>query len=552
VLVVFRGCLANGLVEWDDDIYLQRIPELHGWSWSNAAWILTDTRWFYWHPLAYAFHAAEISLWGEDLRLHHFTSVALHALNACGVFALACAFLGPRRGGPAPARPAALVGAAFAAALLWALHPLRVESVAWIAEKKDLLCAFFSLAATAAWLLRSTAPAGTPTRGWTVATWAAFVLALAAKPLAVALPAAWLVLDVLVLGRAARPGGLRAAAWEKVPFLVAGFAAVWAGTSGVKEESRASDPLSLGWEQRVLTPLWGYAAPLVKTVVPLGLSPMDPQFNAEEIRLLSPRWLGSLALLAAGTWFAVRSLRRGAPGFAAAWFCYLALAAPVSGIRQLAGLATADRFSYMTTIPLFVIFGADVLGLCLGRVATARIGAARGTALAGCIVVVLAVIAGRAAAAQVRVWRNPETLWTRVLEEWPGRIPGAHDHLGAWYASRASQSADPEERTRLWESAARQFRAALRLAPENPSASNNLGRATERLGDANEAERLYRGAAARAPGFAIPRMNLARLCAAGGRRAEAKRWYAEALATGGWVQPGLRAEVERLLAERKR
>jgi hypothetical protein len=549
VLLVFRGCLANGLVQWDDDIYLSRIPELHGWSWSNVAWMLTDTRWFYWHPLAYACHAAEISLWGGDLRLHHFTSVALHALNACWVLVLGCAFLGPRRGGAGAGGPAGPLAAALFAALAWALHPLRVESVAWIAEKKDLLCAFFSFAATAAWLLRATAPEGAPTRRWTVAAWAAFVLALAAKPLAVALPAAWIVLDVLVLGRAARPGGLRAAALEKVPFLALGLAAVVVGASGPKEESRASIPLSLGWEQRVLTPLWGTAAPLVKTLAPAGLSPMDPQFRAEEIRLLSPRWLLSLALLAAATWGAIAAWRRGSRAWAAAWFSYLALVAPVSGLRQLAGLATADRFSYLSTVPFHVGLAAGLL--LLGRRFHARAGTAR-TACVAALLLVHPFVLARQTAVQVRVWKDPGTLWGRVIAEWPDRIPGAYDHLGAWFASRAARSADREDRRALWEKAEEQFRAALLLAPANPSAANNLGRARERLGDPEEAERLYREAAARAPDFAIPRMNLARLLAAAGRRDEAIRWRDEALATGGWMQPELVEEVDRLLGPRER
>jgi tetratricopeptide (TPR) repeat protein len=194
----------------------------------------------------------------------------------------------------------------------------------------------------------------------------------------------------------------------------------------------------------------------------------------------------------------------------------------------------------------FYLAGAAVLGAVGGRPG-ARAGAAA-AALALGAAGWLAVATG----AQVGVWKDPGTLWTRVIETWPGRIPGAYDHLGAWYASRASRAETPEERTRLWNEAARQFRAALKLAPKNPSAANNLGRALERLGESKEAERLYREAAAQAPGFAIPRMNLARLLATSGRRAEGRRFYDQALATGGWVQPELKAEVEALLGLRKR
>jgi hypothetical protein len=544
VLLAFRGALADGLVDWDDDVYLERIPQLHDWTrtnWtSNLLWILTDRARFYWHPLAYGFHAAENGLFGGDLRLHHLAGLVLHALNAVWVLVLACAFLGPRRGEAPPARPAGVLGAALLAALLWALHPLRVESAAWLAEQKDLLCGFFSLAATAAWLLRATAPAGAPGGRWTLAVFACFVLALAAKPVAVALPAAWFVLDLAVLGRAGRPGGLRAAAMEKVPFLVLGFAAVVAGATGEKEEGRVSSSLVLGFEHRVVTPLWGFAAPLVKTAVPVGLSPFDPQFPAGEIRLLSPRWLGSLALLVAASVFALRRWRRGEPWWAAAWLAYLALAAPVSGIRQLATLATADRFSYLPTVPLFVLAGAGILAA--GRAAAARFGPAGVAAAAGVPLLAawgLALLAGR----QVEVWRDPDTLWARVLREWPDRKPEPQDHLGAWHAKEAARTGDMD----LWRKARGEFLESIRYFGANPAAWNNLGRVEEVLGDGAKAERCLRESARLADRFPLPRWNLARVLARKGERKEAERWYREALAAGGEVDPRLVAEVEGLL-----
>lgn len=501
VLLAYRGSLGNGLVYWDDDIYLERIPQLHGWTASNLLWMWTDRSWFYWHPVAYMDHACDLSTFGTDWRMHHLMSLFLHLFNAVWVLVLACAFLGPREGEEPRYRPAAVVGAAFLAALAWALHPLRVESVAWLAEKKDLLCAFASFAATAAWLLR-----------WRTWTWVAFLLALASKPTAVALPAAWFVLDVGLRGT-----GLRRAAAAAAPFLLAGLAAAVLGATGVKEEGRVSAPLGLGFDQRILTPLWGYASPLVKTLVPLGLSPMDPQFDPEEILLLTPRWGGSLLLLASLTWLAVK--RRGM--FAVAWFSYLALTAPVSGLRQLANLATADRFSYLATVPFYLLAAAGILRWGRGAAAAALLAAGGLAALT---------------IPQIGVWHDPVTLWERVQAEWPDRGPQPHDHLGAWYAHEGKEAA-----------AIAEFRASLRIAERNPTAHNNLGRMLEGTGDLAGAEREYRRSAALAPGFAVARWNLARLLARRGRRAEAETWYREALATGGWVHPGLQAEVEGLL-----
>ena len=508
VLLAYRGSLDNGLVRWDDDIYLEKIPQLQSWTWSNLLWMWTDRSWFYWHPVAFMDHACDLWAFGTDWRRHHLMSACLHLLNAGWVLVLACAFLGPRKGEEPAARPSAVVGAAFLAALLWALHPLRVESTAWLAEKKDLLCAFFSLGATAAWLGGR--------RGW---TWAAFVLALASKPTAVALPAAWLVLDLALLRRP-----LRESFREKVPFLALGFAAVFYGAGGTKEEGRVSSPLGLAYEQRILTPLWGFAAPLVRSVAPFGLSPMEPQFDPGEIRLVSLRWGGSFLLLAAASWWAIK--RGGA--WLAAWGVYLALAAPVSGLRQLAGLATADRFSYLATLPLFLLAGAAILRWGKGAAAAALL-------LAGGLAFL--------SVEQVEVWRDPTTLWARVLREWPGRGPEPHDHLGAWWAREAARSGD---RAFLEKSEA-EFRASLRIVERNPTAHSNLGRILEEKGDLAGAEKSYRRSAELAPAFGMARMNLARLCARRGRRDEARRWYDEAVATGAWVNPALKDEVERLL-----
>ena len=544
-LLAYRGSLDNGFVEWDDDIYLRRIPQLQAWSADNVRWMLEDTRWFYWHPVAYGVHAAEIAFFGQEPRLHHFTSAVLHGLNALWVLVLACAFRGPRRGAAAPGpRPAAAVGAAALAALLWALHPLRVEAVAWMAEKKELVCAFLSFAATTAWLLHGTAGEGRRGR-WYAASLGFFVLALAARPTAAALPAVFLVLDGAVLGRAARPGSLRGLVLEKMPFLVLGVAAVLYGASGDKEEGRASTPHGLGLEDRVLTPLWGFAAPLARTLLPSGLSPVDPQFGGEEIGLATLRYGGSLALLAAATVLAIRRWRRGDGSWLAAWLVYLAAAAPVSGIRQLAQLATADRFSYLPTVPFYLLAGAGILAA--GSRARARLGAP-GVALVAAPVLLLAGGLAALTVRQVEVWRDPETLWTRVIGEWPGRVAVAHANLGAWYANRAFRSGDRA----LYGKAAAQLRESLRIAPGNPGGENNLGRVAEILGDRSEAERRYLNAAGLAPRFAVPRMNLARLYARRGDRERGERWYREALATGGYTGEDVRGEVERLLGIRER
>jgi hypothetical protein len=545
VLVAYRGSLDNGLVDWDDDIYLRRIPQLHAWTWENVRWMLTDTSWFYWHPLTYFVHAAEITLWQAEPKPFHFVGVALHTVIAIEVLVLAAILLAPRLEGAGGEEPAAPVTAAFLAALLFALHPLRVESVAWIAETKDLLCSIFYLASLLAWLAYGTATERPERQRWYAVSFALFVLALAAKPIVLTAPVVFLVLDVFLLGRAKRPGSLRGLLLEKAPFLACGVVAAVYGASGAKEQSRASVPLDLGAGDRMLTPLWGFAAPLVKTLWPVHLCPFEPQLHTEEISLGNARYLLSAVLLCGLAAHVLVRWRKGEYAWAAAGLAYLAAMVPVSGIRQIAGLATADRFSYLPTIPLYVLAGAGILGA--RRRAAARFGTA-GVAGVTMVPLFLAGLLAVLTVRQVEVWRDPGTLWARVREKWPGRVPVAHINLGAWYFSESLRTGDQ----RFLEKAGGEFEEAVRMTKANPAAENNLGRIYETLGRPEEALRHYQRAVEQAPRYSFAHMNLARFYASRGDLGSAERHYRAALETGGAIDADVKAEVERLLGTKGR
>lgn len=220
-LTAHHPILWNGFIRIDDPLYLTSNPEVRaGLTLDGVRWAFTSLHAFNWHPLTWLSHMVDVSLWGMEPRGHHLVGLLLHAANAALVFSVL------RRATGATWRAAAV-------AFLFAVHPVHVESVAWAAERKDLLSTFFLLLASRAYV----GPEGRVTaRGRRVAL-AFFGLGLLAKPMIVTLPLLLLVFDVWPLGRFAAGERLRALVLEKVPFaaLAAGSAAVtWVAQNQTK------------------------------------------------------------------------------------------------------------------------------------------------------------------------------------------------------------------------------------------------------------------------------------------------------------------------------
>ncbi|MEX2016403.1 MAG: hypothetical protein WD873_07160, partial [Candidatus Hydrogenedentales bacterium] len=209
VLAVYWPALSHGFVDYDDDVYIVNHPRLsQGLTADNVRWAFTSPYHSNWHPLTWLSWFADVELFGVSPAAFHRTDLLLHAANSVLVYALLFAVTRSWL-------------ASIAAALLFALHPLRVESVAWASERKDVLSAFFALAATLAYVRYTRAP------NWGRYACAAllFALALLAKPMAVTLPVLWLALDYWPLARLHDQAQRRAALLEKIPLLVLSLAA---------------------------------------------------------------------------------------------------------------------------------------------------------------------------------------------------------------------------------------------------------------------------------------------------------------------------------------
>jgi tetratricopeptide (TPR) repeat protein len=498
----------NGFLTYDDPAYLTKNPVVRqGLTAHGVAWAFSTTRAGIWHPLTWLSHMLDVQLFGLNPAPHHLAGVALQA--ACAVLLFAAL-----RGATGALWPAAAVAA------LFAVHPLRVESVAWASERKDLLALLFALAASLAWLRRVRRRGG----GVSPAAVGLFGLALLAKPMPVTLPFALLLLDWWPLGRwrpGARPGaaGLLPPAplWtEKLPLF--GLAAA---ASVVAWIAQAREGAAVAAEALPLTARAANAAVSVVRYVAKTLRPLDLAAFYPHPGRLPPwwQWAGAVALIAAATAGALLASRR-RPWLAVGWLWFLGTLVPMLGFVQVGSQALADRYSLLPQVGLLI---AAVFGVA----ASCRTRPLRVAAAAAAIAAVLACAAFTAR--QVVVWRTSVGLFSQALALAPpaaGPSPAM-----AWLHNALGLALSEAGR---YEEALARFRDALAARPGSAEVLNNAGFALKRLGRAGEAAACFRDAIARDPRQALARNSLADLLIDQGRTAEAVALLREALA----IDPG--------------
>jgi len=453
VVWIYAPVRAHGFVSYDDEVYLTANPHVaKGLDPTEIAWVFAHDHAANYHPLTWMSHMLDVELFGLEPGPHHLVNVGLHALNALLVLALLTRLTGS-------------TAAAYLGAALWAWHPLRVESVAWASERKDVLCALFFLATVHAHLSHARAPSAA--RLALVALCSA--LALLAKPMAVTLPAVLLVLDLTVLGRRGKGPWL-----EKLPLVVlaaAGALSTWlAQEVGGATTNITSLPLDL----RLLNALRSFAVYLGQTLWPLDLAcfyPLAALVSDEPRRELVPLALLGLGLVVGAAWLGWRERAR-RPWLLAGVLWTLGTLVPVIGLKQVGSQAHADRYTYLPLVGLTWVAAAGACELLRGR----RL------VTAGCALVLMALVP--LARRQVSVWRDTESLFTHALAV-TERNYIAHTGLGSWLLEQGRGA-----------EAAEQFRAALELNPLDANALTGLGRLELDRGELAAAEAHLLGARA--------------------------------------------------------
>jgi len=528
-LLTFSGVLDNGFV-YDDEQYVTTNPQVRGgFSRAGLAWAWTSFDHSNWHPLTWISHQADVQLFGLDPRGHHLTSLLLHVANAV-LLLLALARL---TGSP---------GSAAAAALLFTVHPLRVESVAWVAERKDvlsLLCALLTLLAYERYVRRPGA-----LRYSSVVVLLA--LGLMAKPMLVTLPLLLLLLDWWPLGRfgagaaALQTTGRRTAALvvEKMPLLALAAASslvtyVAQARSGALTSTHVY-PLG----QRFANAAESYLAYLSDTVWPVRLAVVYPipAAAAPGRAALAAAALLIVSLLAV-------HLARKAPFFPMGWFWFTGALVPVIGLVQVGGQVRADRYTYLPSIGLVVaaVWGAE-------RLARRRHGR---RALLAVVAAALTLALIWASRAQVRQWQDNVTLFTRAAAASPDSW-FAHANLGKYLLDRGQirpALAHLRQAERINPGAAQihlglgaanmllghpeeavsAFSKAVVMLPQSAGAHNNLGLALARLGRWPEAIEQYREVTRLNPAYPAIHLNLGKAFTALGAYGAAAASFRRAL-----------------------
>jgi Flp pilus assembly protein TadD len=509
VVGTFWPALHNSYVNYDDPDYLiTNLQVQDGLNWANVKWAFVTTAATNWHPLTWLSHMLDCEIFGPKLWGHHLTNVLLHGLNAVLVFLLF------NRGTGSFWRSLLL-------AACFGLHPLRVESVAWLSERKDVLSGCFGLAALLAYVsyARKSARTKSVTEGsshgqpagtfvsragfsYTLAL-VLFALSLLSKPMMVTLPCVLVLLDFWPLQRTRKLGWGRILR-EKIPFLMLATA-MCVVTFLVQRSGGAMEQMShYGTAHHVANALVSYLRYLGKFFWPTQLAPIYPV-----VEQWSPMVVTGAALLIGGVTAACIGLRTKASYALVGWLWFLGTLVPVIGLVAVGEQAMADRYTYFTQLglALMLIWGGEALTRSWrGRVPVA------GVVSVG---ILLACVA--ATRQQTKMWANSETLFRHTL------AVTTHN-----YSAHANLSAALEEAGQLEESLFH-AREAARLRPDSPEAVSNWGAALARVGRIAEAITTFREVLRLQPKYADGHRNLAIALLQSGQVTEAIEHYAEAV-----------------------
>jgi protein O-mannosyl-transferase len=529
-LAIYSPVRNFSFINWDDGIYVRNNPHVvHGLTWQGVGWAFTTGYAANWHPITWLSHMLDVQMFGVTAGPQHITNVVLHILSSVLLFAVLYRLTG------------ASVKSAFVAAI-FAVHPLHVESVAWVAERKDVLSTMFAMCVLLAYSFYVERPSWVR---W-FAVIVAFALGLMAKPMLVSLPLVLLLVDCWPLRRVRDPlewSARRACIFEKIPLLILAIASsvitFIAQQQGGTVRSLQAVPLTL----RLGNVVTSYCFYLVKSVWPADLAAFYPYVPSPW-----PWVVAGIALLTAISVIAVR-VRLSRPYLFTGWFWYLLTLVPVIGIVQAGRQARADRYTYFPLIGLAIIvaWGIPELFQCWKYGKFVAVLGAGG-------VIILCIGLSRV---QAGYWQNDETLWTHAIDATGdnylaygnlardlvanGRSQEAIGMFNQALRSGAQLEVMPdlsEIRSGLGfaladsgrsDEAVERFQEAIRENPDLAEAHNGLGTALAQQGKAAMAIVEFQRALEIRPDDVRIQTNLGNVLAQSGRTKEAIESYNKAL-----------------------
>lgn len=525
-LLVYLPALKNDFI-WDDVLYISENMLIRSLSLASISKMLVSFHASNWHPLTWLSLAFDYSLWGLDPFGYHLTNILLHGFNALLVFLLTMQLLtrGKKVNALASQSPKESLNAttsliaAGATALLFGLHPIHVESVVWIAERKDLLCSLFSLLTISSYLTYTASPIERNRWSWFILCFVLFIFALMSKPMAVTLPLILVLLDFYPLKRFdLHPVTTVKNLFpllEKIPFLMLSIAStiitIMAQHAGGAVRSFDSFPL----DARLLNATRSLVFYLQKIFLPLQLVPFYP--FPTDLHFLKLEYFLSGMFVLAITAICLWMLRQGKQLPFTAWSYYVITVLPALGIIQVGGQAAADRYTYLPSLGIFLLMGLGLSWLHDNGGLLKRKMPGGVTFIMLSMATLLSILTIQ----QIRVWNNSEIFWSYVTEvfPFPKSDPLVHYNLGNAYATKGKL-----------ERAVSEYKKALTLKPLYAEAHNNLGSVYALQGTFNEAFAEITQALSIRPHYAKAHNNLGNIYLQQGELDKAISQYNQTLA----------------------
>jgi tetratricopeptide (TPR) repeat protein len=578
--LVYLPALKNGFVNWDDPAYVYENQYIRSIDFEFFKWMFTTFHASNWHPLTWLSHTIDYAIWGLNPTGHHLTSIILHGLNTFLVVILIIRLVNYAnlpltpdnpptpplvKGGKGGFEKRGLRGitqkgdhtsiiAGVVTGLLFGLHPLHVESVAWVSERKDVLYAFFFLLSILSYLkytsLQKQGLSGHSSpvtrHRWYFLCLIFFILSLMSKPMAVTLPVVLLILDIYPLRRL----NLKSASYNPPlptdnppapPFLKGGKGGFEkGGRGGIKVLIEKIPFLGLSLASSVVTiiaqqsgeamatleqyPLWvricvairALGFYLFKMLWPTDLCPLYPY--PPKISFLTIEYMGAFILVVCITAFCIWSWKR-QKVFLAIWAYYLVTLLPVLGIIQVGTHAAADRYMYLPSLGHVLLIGLGVSWLWV----KAKIRHNKSflflkkisiIIVAAFVTVHLSILTVK----QIKIWRDSLTLWNTEIKRFPNGSPLIYINRGNAYTD-----------LRWYHYAIEDYRTAIKLNPDNPKAYYNMGLAYDEKGSINEASYYYQQALKLKPDYPQALSNLGIIYGKTGRFEEATELFKKAL-----------------------
>ncbi len=501
-VMTFVNSVNASFVNWDDDVYVTENPHIQSLSAENIRWIFSNPYYYSWIPVTLSSHAVDVALWGMNARGHHFTNVLLHAVNAVLFFLLSLIVINAskRAGGESTKNhfsvPSSVFVGSVTAALLFAMHPLRVESVAWVSGRKDLLCALFLLPSFGLYLLWKF----NGRKLYLLASVGLYGLAILSKPMAMPFPVILILTDVWLIHR--NRISLSSLLIDKIPYIAI---AVAAGVITFRGASSGTVNVigDLSLFERLLLPAYMIVFYAVKLVVPTNLSPIYPELKGW-ILYLSP------ILVIGGVYGCFILLKKNYGVVVLALMSYVLILLPTflgvsSGLQPL-----ADRYTYLSMLSIFFLLGGLVE--IMWRKSAQSGGKKYQREMFIFLLLIVCAASSYRTIRHTAIWNNSISLWNQALKYAPssqleyeaGKPYMKPDYLDARVNLGVAYFEANNEVKAL-----EQFNAALGLDSCCAAAYYNIGTLLYERNETARSMESFRRAIACDPGYAKAYYNLA-------------------------------------------